>query len=293
MTGFTVTTLTDTGQTTQTIPASDDGTTSADGAVTIASPRVMWCWPLNAETIQMCRNLVCFRTCDRDDRRVLVPLAVDPSGFEGDFETHVTVRSYYADAERERLERWADEAGLKLTVIVLGRGAVPVQPMLTADGTGSLAERFAAAQDLVRRLAWAGFAATRVKIEASPWADGVPVADADARRLDQGCYFEHHVKLLMDAATHLHALAELVTPHGAHVSWNARRVLDTGRQERFVTQRCHGVGLATAGDRFEALCAALRRHGYSIVSMEREYVVYDSDASLDAGWIERNGVHGE
>ncbi len=217
-----------------------------------------------------------------------IPLAVDPLAFEGDFETHVTVRCDRADAHR--LERWAASVELKLTVIVLGRGRVPVQPMITLRGSGTLGAQYTAAGAVVGRLKTAGFEVARVKIEASPWTRGVPGDDEDALCLGAGCYFEHHVKLLLDAGCDVAALTRLVVPHGAHVSWNARRVLDAGRHERFVTQRCHGVGLAAAGKRLEELCTMLYERGYEIVSVEREFVVFDSDASLDAGWIERNGI---
>lgn len=224
----------------------------------------------------------------RDDRWVLMPLAVDPSAFEGDFETHVTLRCERTDVDD--LQRWAAGAGLKLTVIVLGRGRVPVQPMITLCGSGTLGAQYTAAGIVVGRLKTAGFEVARVKIEASPWTRGVPGDDEDALRLGTGCYFEHHVKLLLDAGCDVQGLTRLVVPHGAHVSWNARRVLDTERHERFVTQRCHGAGLAAAGKSLEELCTMLYERGYKIVSVEREFVVFDSDASLDAGWIERNGI---
>ena len=208
--------------------------------------------------------------------------------FEGDFETHVTVRCDRADVDH--LERWAASAELKLTVIVLGRGRVPVQPMITLCGSGTLGAHYTATEVVVGHLETAGFEVARVKIEASPWTRGVPGDDEDALRLGAGCYFEHHVKLLLDAGCDVATLTRLVVPHGAHVSWNARRVLDAGRHERFVTQRCHKVGLAAAGKSLEKLCTMLYECGYEIVSVEREFVVFDSDASLDAGWIERNGI---
>lgn len=219
---------------------------------------------------------------------MLTPLAVDPLAFEGDFETHVTVRCGQADVDV--LQRWAASAGLKLTVIVLGRGRVPVQPMITLFGSGTLGTQHAAAGAVVGRLEAAGFDTARVKIEASPWARGVPGDHEDALRLGPGCYFEHHVKLVLDAGCEVETLARLVVPHGAHVSWNARRALGAGRQERFVTQRCHRVGLTEAGRSLEELHTALRGGGYEIVSVEREFVVFDSDESVDAGWIERDGV---
>ena len=60
------------------------------------------------------------------------------------YESHVTVRC--ADpAETERLRGWADAAGLKLTHIVLARGRMRDQPMLTLAGSASYAEQSARA----------------------------------------------------------------------------------------------------------------------------------------------------
>ncbi|WP_067477404.1 hypothetical protein [Actinomadura hibisca] len=201
--------------------------------------------------------------------------------FTGDFETHLTVSC--PAAEIDAVERWAAERGLKFAHIVLDRGRVPSQPMLTLRTRGTLDAARARAEDVAARLRADGHPVTRLKIEASPFNAGVPEHDADAP--DPGrYYFEHHVKLLLDPAADTAALAAAARPHAAHLSRNARRVRADGRHERFVTQRCRGVGSRTAVRRLEALVAAL--DGHEIVSVEREYVVFDGDASLDDGWIE-------
>lgn len=205
------------------------------------------------------------------------------TGFIGAFETHVTVRC--ADDTVSRLDAWAATAGTKVTHIVLARGRQPSQPMLTVTGAGTVEEQRQAAGRLVDELEGAGFACVRVKIEASPWTEGVPMDDAQAELLGPEQYFEHHVKLLLPVDSDLDALAELVAPHRAHLSWNARRTVSGGRQERFVTQRCHRTGLANAGARLEALTAALRRAGHQLLSVEREFVVHDSNTAIDDGWI--------
>lgn len=205
--------------------------------------------------------------------------------FEGDFDVHVTVRCDDA-GELERLGEWAENvAGVKLTHIVLGRGRVASQPMLTFVGSGTLAELRAAASGLAGRLSAAGFAVVRTKIEAAPWTRGVPRDRASAVSLGPGMYFEHHVKVRLGAGVDWRVLVDTATAHCAHVSWNARRVFGDGGQERFVTQRCRLVGDADAQESVSALCAALLDRA-EIVSVEREFVVFDSDASVDDGWIE-------
>ncbi|THA38168.1 hypothetical protein [Streptomyces sp. A1547] len=185
-----------------------------------------------------------------------------------EYETHVTVRCP-DPAELARLEAWAGGRGLKVTHILLARGRMVSQPMLTLRDRGGH-------EALVPRLRAAGFDPVRVKVETVPWTTDRPGPG--------GGYFEHHLKLLLPADFDRPALEALVTPHGAHLSWNARRILAGGAHERFVTQRWRGTaaGATAAGD---ALAAALGSTGYEIRSEEREFVLYDSNLSVDDGWI--------
>ncbi|MFE6868773.1 hypothetical protein ACFVFS_19710 [Kitasatospora sp. NPDC057692] len=207
-----------------------------------------------------------------------------PPGLSGDFEVHLTVRP----GDAEALTAWAADHGLKSTHILLARGAAPSQPMLTLRTAGPLDEVAATAARTARRLTGAGFAVLRTKIEAAPWADGVPAEDADAAAHGPARYFEHHVKLLLPGPAPASGLADLAVRHGAHLSHNPRRVREDGHREWFVTQRCRRVGLATAGRRLEALLAELAADGHRIASVEREFVAVDSDEALDAGWLTEN-----
>lgn len=189
------------------------------------------------------------------------------------YETHVTVRCP-DPAELARLESWAGERELKVTHIVLARGRMTSQPMLTLpDRDGH--------ERLVPALRAAGFDPVRVKVETVPWTTDRPGPG--------GGYFEHHVKLRLPAAHDRDALESLVVPYGAHVSWNARRVLPGARQERFVTQRFRGTAEG-AGAACDALVVALTGAGHDIASQEREFVLYDSDLSVDDGWIKEGDV---
>ncbi|MEV6247547.1 hypothetical protein AB0M38_15270 [Streptomyces sp. NPDC051742] len=197
-------------------------------------------------------------------------------GFEVDefdevYETHVTVRCR-TEEERLRLDVWAADRGLKVTTIVLARGRTPVQPMLTLpDRTGHTA--------VVAGLREAGFEPVRVKVETVPWSTE-PAGPG-------GGYYEHHLKLALPAGYDRAALEALVMPHGAHVSWNARRLLPgpDGRHGRFVTQRHPGPADA-AGSACGVLVTTLVAAGHELVSEEREFVLSDSDLSWDEGWLE-------
>ncbi|MBB1252032.1 hypothetical protein [Streptomyces alkaliterrae] len=215
--------------------------------------------------------------------RTSVRLAVQGRLFAGDFEIHLTVDG--TGDELSGLEDFARAHGLKCAFIVLDRGRTPWQPMITQRAQGTLAEAADSAEATAAGLSAAGFRVVRTKVEATPWSDGVPRDDSAARSLPGDQYFEHHVKLLLPADAELAALARLAERHGAHVSRNARRRRDDGPAERFVTQRCRGVGDTTASCRLSDLTAELTAAGWEIISSEREFVVYDSAQALDAGWI--------
>ncbi|WCD86294.1 hypothetical protein KPP03845_102640 [Streptomyces xanthophaeus] len=191
-----------------------------------------------------------------------------------EYETHVTVHCA-SGAELERLDAWAGARELKVTHIVLARGRMVSQPMLTLrDRTGH--------ERLLPELRAAGFDPVRVKVETVPWTSDRPGPG--------GGYFEHHLKLRLPPHYDRAALEDLAVRHSAHVSWNARRVLPDGGHERFVTQRCRGVPAERAGAACDALTAALGSAGYEIRSEEREFVLYDSDLSVDDGWIEEGNA---
>lgn len=206
--------------------------------------------------------------------------------FAGEYETHVTVRADNPD-RLDALRALADARGLTFHHIVLDRGFTPSQPMVTRRGRGDLDGESAAATHLAAKLTDDGYVVTRVKIEAAPDAAGVPRADADA------CpdrYFEHHVKLLLDPAADAAPLTALAAEHAARLSRNARRIRADGRAERFVTQRCHAVGRATARGRLDGLLAALAAGGYELLSVEEEFVVYDTAPGVDHGWLDPGGA---
>lgn len=195
----------------------------------------------------------------------------------GDFEIHLTA----TPGSTGSLAAFAERYKLKFSDILLDRGENPVQPMITVRASGPL-RKVRKAADRWRKKAHRVALVTRLKIEAAPWNDGVPVHDSGA---EADRYFEHHVKLLLpDAAdTTFDTITTLVESHGARLSSNARRRRDDGQHERFVTQRCHGVGRSSAKAQLDLLLAALHEH--EILEVEEEYVVFDSDLDLDEGWL--------
>ncbi len=202
--------------------------------------------------------------------------------FAGEFEAHLTVRP---PADESRLTDWAAAHGLRYSRILLDRGATPDQPMLTFARSGTVDDMMRAVRSHTRTLESAGFTPVRVKIEASPRNAQIPQTAQDAASLPPGCYFEHHIKLLLSGNDDVGRVRTLAQPHGAHVSRNARRSAGNGRHQRFVTQRCRGVGLPEAGRRLDSLLKDLNANDFPVIEVEREFVVLDDHPVLDAGWI--------
>ncbi|WP_306204176.1 nucleotidyl transferase AbiEii/AbiGii toxin family protein [Actinoplanes sp. RD1] len=202
----------------------------------------------------------------------------------GDFEAHLTVHSHKAG----QLAAFAEEHGLAWVHIRLDRGSWSSQPMLTLTGSGTLDEMRALVAGWAGRLNAAGLETLRTKIEATPWATGVPATDEQAAAAPDR-YFEHHVKLLLpEGATSLAAVGEVADRHHARMSRNARSRPRPGTQTRFVNQRCYDAGRATATEHLDRLVADLRAGGHEILSVEQEYVVEDSRIILDASWLSRD-----
>ncbi|SED80942.1 hypothetical protein SAMN05428945_5606 [Streptomyces sp. 2224.1] len=203
---------------------------------------------------------------------------------------HLTVRDEGDHEVAARLAAYAAAHRMKSVHILLDQGEVPSQPMLTLRGAGTYEEVRADAAAKGDGLRAAGFDVLRTKIEATPWSAGVPGTDEEAAALGPGYYFEHHLKLVLARSAPVGSLLALVVGHGAHLSRNARRARPDGRVERFVTQRCRGVGRANAGQRLDALSRQLRAGGHHIAAVEREFVVHDGNLALDAGWMDEECV---
>jgi hypothetical protein len=207
--------------------------------------------------------------------------------FAGGFEVHLTLGP---GGDEARLIEWAGAHGARYARILLDRGVTPDQPMLTSTRSGRLDDVMRAVEAVVPVLGSAGFEVVRVKIEAATGNVGVPRTEAEAVALPAGCYFEHHVKLVLSGADEVVAVREVAEGHAAHVSRNVRRAMGDGRHQRFVTQRCRGVGLVEAGRRLDMLVRDLRVRGFPATGVQREFVVHDSRPGLDAGWIAEAGV---
>lgn len=202
----------------------------------------------------------------------------------GVYEIHVTV------APTEQIEQFKSSViawGAKPVLIELPQGSlVPLQPMTAHYVRGTEAEAREQATALASCLEGAGFEVTRVKIEANYKNAGVPTTDEEASKFPEN-YFEFHVKVLTENEAHetRQQVSEVSQRYNAHFSRNAFSKTG-GTEERFLTSRLYGCGLARAMVHWESLCEALKGvPGVQLSNRLYEYTVYDSKVALNAGWI--------
>jgi len=205
--------------------------------------------------------------------------------FTGEFETHITVCLNDSD-KIERLQDWSIKHRLKCLHIVLDRGVTASQPMLTRHGKGNLTDELKTASNLSQSLNAAGFSVKRIKIEASVCNQGVPQSNTEALHYSFNRYFEHHIKLLLEPSANTLTLSEIAQRHSAHLSRNVLRIRSDNCYEQFVTQRCLGVGAIEAQQKLQSLLDEIAPLGHSVIEVEEEFVVYDSNLEIDAGWIQ-------
>lgn len=205
--------------------------------------------------------------------------------FIGEFETHITV--CLKDLNRvEALKQWGINHGLKLLHIVLDRGVTVSQLMLTRHGQGSLTNELKVAFDSSQSLNAERFTVTRIKIEVALSNNLVPQSNTEALNHPCDRYFEHHIKLLLELSADILPLIDLAEKHSAHLSRNLFQTRSDQYHERFVTQRCISVGRVEAQQQLQTLLKAIATLGYLAIEIEAEFVVYDSNLDLDAGWIQ-------
>ena len=210
------------------------------------------------------------------------------TGCRGSFEAHLTVDAHDL-ARRARFEQLCTKLGVKCVLIELAQGVHRSQPMTASYHRGELATVLAEIEVLHAQLWQAGFPVVRVKLEAAAMNPGVPVTEDEAARLDG--YFEFHAKVrLPDAGDEasIATLRALCERRAAHLSRNDRKRDARGVAERFITQRVHGAGRTRATGEFDALLHDLAQAGHAVVSMKREYTIYDGKLELDAGWLDED-----
>jgi hypothetical protein len=138
-----------------------------------------------------------------------------------------------------------------------------------------LEEAIAKAFGYSSRLNEQGFRITRIKME-------VPSAYAERCQAYPGTagdnYFEWHGKIVLDR---MEQLLEVCAAHHAHLSRNSLKDEPT---IRFITLREYGAK-ALFQQRVDTLAMALQQGDWPILKQQSEYCLYDTNTSLDKGWL--------
>lgn len=203
--------------------------------------------------------------------------------FTGKFEIHLTV-PLETPSEMTRLKQWSEEHPVKFLHIILDSGSSRSQPMLTHHVEGDFPFALNMANHFCHQLKSDHFFVNRIKIEVTPENDDVPQSSVEALQHPDDRYFEHHIKVLLNAEMDLRSLRTIVELHSAHLSYNALKIFPDQHQERFITQRCRRMGRDEADQRLQWLVQAIEKLDYPILKVEREFVVYDNNLALDQDW---------
>jgi hypothetical protein len=199
----------------------------------------------------------------------------------GSFETHFTLRI----AEAGEVIDWAQKQGMKLTHIVLLGGEHPSQPMITRHSSGLLQNSYGEAPRIAEQIRSLGAEIRRIKIEMDADNPAAPASAGDAMLCPPTCYFEHHIKLLLPAGQEHASLTNIANRHRARLSRNVLRHRQDRFEERFLTQRLYRQGRDAAAAALHNLQMELEEQSFTILEIEAEYVVFDSNVDLDAGWL--------
>ncbi|AFY52873.1 hypothetical protein Riv7116_0269 [Rivularia sp. PCC 7116] len=205
--------------------------------------------------------------------------------YRGTFEAHVTVKADNL-AWRVKFNELCQNLNIKCVFIELPQGVVRSQPMTASYHYGTLKDVLQKINRIAQKIKNADFEITRIKIEAMVSNRDIPISDIEAQKLPKSNYFEFHVKVILPASENLEVLRNYCLRHDAHLSTNAFKKLADGKQTRFITMRIYDMGYKSAQTRFDNLLQFLKAKEFKLSQQQREYTVYDSNSSLDAGWID-------
>ncbi|MGB1216373.1 MAG: hypothetical protein ACPG5P_00770 [Saprospiraceae bacterium] len=205
--------------------------------------------------------------------------------FQGWFEAHVTVQPFRAERALV-FDEICSDLGVKSIQIQLSRDKNMVQPMTCSTHKGKLQSTYKEVLSIAQALLANGFEVNRLKIEAHPDNQNVPIGIKDAAVLSSDNYFEHHIKVLVQPDTSRTELLSICEKHNAHLSKNAFKKRADGILEYFITTRSYGMGKNDALAQFQSLLKEVEDSGTKIQKHFMEYCVFDSNINLDDNWLD-------
>jgi predicted nucleotidyltransferase len=201
---------------------------------------------------------------------------------KGTFEFHITVQTDEDEKTNVKtFKKYCLDHKLKPIVILLDKGKHPTQVMTSSYHNGVFPDNINHINEVAQGLKDAGFKLKRVKIESMASNKGVPTTPELHATWDKNCYFEFHYKIHIDDKDQLRRLTDFCT------QWKPRLYVSKNQVRKkynFATLRMFECGREKAFEEYQAIEKALLEEGYKINKIEREFVVYDNNLELDAGW---------
>lgn len=195
---------------------------------------------------------------------------------KGIFEIHVTVKA--GGAEESDFIEACRAHGFEPVLIELPYGQNPKQYMTSSWVTGTEDDAKRRAEAVQKIMRSEGFQVLRTKIEAGASNYGVPLFKAPS---NSSQYFEFHLKVVVEAKEE-EKLQCVLKPHKAHLSRSSLKN-ETGR--KFVTLRLYGVGRKQSFAQLASLDRDVSQY-FTVISVEKEFCIFDSNERLDRGWID-------
>ncbi|WP_144394590.1 hypothetical protein [Pleionea sediminis] len=200
--------------------------------------------------------------------------------YPGSFEVHMTV-----DLDHNSLDSFkllCEEINASFLIIVLDKGSSDHQPMLSKVFSNP-DNACKSINDLIYKVA-EQYDVVRVKIEASLDNHGLPLLDDDALIAPDDCYYEFHVRLKLPLNADIATITKQLNGYHAYVSQNALKNLSE-YQLRFATIRVMKKGRTAALSHLQAFIDYLNEQQIGFDKVIKEYNIFDSNISLDAGWM--------
>jgi hypothetical protein len=129
----------------------------------------------------------------------------------------------------------------------------------------------------------------RIKLESLAINDGIPQSDEEALAIPGDTYFEYHIKLKdveinESNDQNLKNLSKRLTDElNIKVPFSCNNLPD---YQRFLNARTYKLGFKNSSALVDKITHAIKEHGYVIDRVVSEFIVYDTNKSLDRGWLE-------
>lgn len=191
-------------------------------------------------------------------------------------ELHITCHALHND-EIEIFEDFCYTINAKPIVILLRQGVCVQQPMISKLLDCSTREELRQEVNfIIKAFRKNDYEIIRVKMEVPPWECENAIR---MFRKEEDNYFEWHGKIHLEDEIQI---VPLLAKCSGHLS---RNILKKNPRAKFITIRDYTTKESIM-DKISSLKKGLLKRKISLIKEELEYCVFDSNISLDNGWIE-------